>query len=74
LQEVYYKECAHFKGWVAQNLTPKEALEKRQRYDKFKEKVAIESGYEFLVIPYWLEKGCKFKAVIDKKIQELIAV
>ena len=68
----HFEECAYLAGWVQQNLTPKEALKKRKAYDRYKKYVAYKRGYDYLVIPYYLENGCKFKKIIDNKISEIV--
>lgn len=52
--------------------TPDEELKKYQERDRYKEKYAIDHGYNYLKIPYWSEKNETYKNLIDDKIKELL--
>ena len=53
------------------NTTPEYELEQIKYRDSIKQEHAIQSGYTFLIIPYYLEDNDKYKEIIDNTIQKL---
>lgn len=55
------------------NITPEEALFRRQKLDKYKEDyIGSLCDCYFLTIPYWTEQDESYKTLIDNKIQEIL--
>ena len=63
----WHKMIADKKG-----TTQEEELQYIQYKDELKRQYAIEQGYEYLAIPYWIEKDHSYKVLIDNKIHEIL--
>lgn len=71
--EQHYSEKSLFIKLMASrnNSTCEEALAHRLWLDNYKKQYALDCGYNYLVIPYWLEKNDEYKNVIINKINEI---
>lgn len=69
----YWDKCSWYTHLAKRNnITPEEEFKIRKEYDKYKERFAILSGYNYLIIPYWAEKDDLYKKIINDKINEII--
>lgn len=71
--EQHYSDRSLFIKLMADklNMTCEEAFAYRLWIDKYKKEYALEHGYQYLEIPFWLEKDDKFKEIIIDKINEI---
>ena len=70
--EQHYKTSAFSSIWKKRNITPEEQLRLYQERDQIKKQYAIQCGFHYLELPYWLERSDAYKAVIDNKIHEIL--
>lgn len=52
-------------------IAPEEELKRLQDRDAYKMHYAFDSGYHYLVIPYWTENDESYKKLIDDKIKQI---
>lgn len=71
--EQHYRENSKLIYMVAKRdgITPKEAFERRKKYDLYKMQYALQHGYNYLVIPFWAEQNDEYKQLIDDEILKL---
>ena len=56
------------------NVTPEDELAEVQWRDAYKKQYAIDHGYYYLEIPYWMEDDEFYKTIIDSKIHEILSI
>ena len=71
--EQHYKVTAYIiMDAKKHNMTPQEELEYLQWKDLYKKQYALDNGYSYLVLPYWVFEDDSYMRLIDEKIQSIL--
>ena len=60
------------KSAKSKNISPQEELEYIQWKDNYKKQYALDHGYFYLDLPYWVFSDDTYKVLIDEKIQQIL--
>lgn len=68
----HYDPCSwHLLTAKRRNTTKEIEFELQQKRDKFKEEYALQNGYHYLVVPYYMENKDTYKQIIIEKINQI---
>lgn len=71
----HYKTTGYIKQAANRhNITPEEELLDLQWRDLYKKQYALDNDFFYLAIPYWTEKDCSYKQLIDDQIHEILSL